>query len=176
MTLLTRLSRLLQADVHALLDRIEEPEALLKQAVREMDAVLEEDRRRLRAHELERGLLGDRRNSLLALLPQLAEELDLCFALERQDLARSLIRRRLETEQALSTLARKDAALETECSRLREQIADHALQLDQIRQRAELMACARPEPGDRLNREGAAVSERDVDIAWLREQQLRSRP
>ena len=37
MTLITRLSRLFRADFHAVLDRIEEPETLLRQAIREME-------------------------------------------------------------------------------------------------------------------------------------------
>ena len=40
MALITRVSRLFQADFHAVLDRIEEPEVLLRQAVREMEEEL----------------------------------------------------------------------------------------------------------------------------------------
>ena len=40
MALIKRLSRLFAADLHAVLDQIEEPEALLKQAVREMEEEL----------------------------------------------------------------------------------------------------------------------------------------
>ena len=39
MALINRLSRLFKADFHAVLDQIEEPELLLKQAIREMEAV-----------------------------------------------------------------------------------------------------------------------------------------
>ncbi len=49
MALITRLARLFQADVHAVLDRIEEPLVLLQQAVREEDvevAFLREKERR----------------------------------------------------------------------------------------------------------------------------------
>ena len=37
MPIINRISRLFTADLHAVLDRIEEPEALLKQAIREME-------------------------------------------------------------------------------------------------------------------------------------------
>ena len=40
MALINRFSRLFTADMHAVLDRIEEPDALLKQAVREMEEEL----------------------------------------------------------------------------------------------------------------------------------------
>ena len=46
MALITRLTRLFEADFHAVLDRIEEPELQLKQAVREMRLALDQDRQR----------------------------------------------------------------------------------------------------------------------------------
>ena len=48
MALVTRLSRLFQADFHAVLDRIEEPDLQLKQAVREMQFALDQDQQRLK--------------------------------------------------------------------------------------------------------------------------------
>ena len=46
MALVTRLSRLFQADFHAVLDRIEEPDLQLRQAVREMQFALDQDQQR----------------------------------------------------------------------------------------------------------------------------------
>ena len=40
MTLITRLGRLFRADMHAVLDGLEEPTMLLRQAVRDMEDVL----------------------------------------------------------------------------------------------------------------------------------------
>jgi phage shock protein A len=48
MALVTRLSRLFQADFHAVLDRIEEPDLQLRQAVREMQFTLDQDQQRLK--------------------------------------------------------------------------------------------------------------------------------
>ena len=47
MALITRLSRLFQADFHAVLDRIEEPDIQLKQAIREMQIELQQNEQRL---------------------------------------------------------------------------------------------------------------------------------
>ena len=46
MALVTRLSRLFQADFHAVLDQIEEPDLQLRQAVREMQIALDHDLQR----------------------------------------------------------------------------------------------------------------------------------
>ena len=48
MVLITRLARLFRADVHAVLDRIEEPLLLLQQAVREMEADLADNEKQLK--------------------------------------------------------------------------------------------------------------------------------
>ncbi len=55
MALINRISRLFKADFHAVLDQIEEPEMLLKQAIREMEDDLAETEQRIRvcAHEQE---------------------------------------------------------------------------------------------------------------------------
>ena len=55
MALINRFSRLFRADLHAVLDRIEEPTILLKQAVREMEDDVNQDERNLKIfeHELE---------------------------------------------------------------------------------------------------------------------------
>ena len=68
MALINRVSRLLRADLHAVLDRVEEPEVLLRQAVREMDAALAEDRRRARLMTHEQTQLGARERDTLPLL------------------------------------------------------------------------------------------------------------
>ena len=55
MVLINRISRLFKADFHAVLDRIEEPEQLLKQAIRDMedDLANTEQRISLCAHDHE---------------------------------------------------------------------------------------------------------------------------
>ena len=76
MALVNRFSRLFTADFNALLDRIEEPEVLLKQAVRDMQHELDELKRRgaaldQAARQLERESAALARNER-----QIGEELD----------------------------------------------------------------------------------------------------
>ena len=52
MTLIARVSRLFRADLHAVLDRVEEPDLVLRQAVREMEEDLARDGRRADALDL----------------------------------------------------------------------------------------------------------------------------
>ncbi|OOZ38928.1 hypothetical protein BOW53_13550 [Solemya pervernicosa gill symbiont] len=48
MALINRVTRLFRADMHAVLDRIEEPEVLLRQSIREMEEALADDEQQLR--------------------------------------------------------------------------------------------------------------------------------
>ncbi len=83
MALVTRLTRLFQADFHAVLDRIEEPELQLRQAVREMQFALEQDRQR-GAFAARGKQLGKRRHT--GRLKALDQELDICLAAKRTTL------------------------------------------------------------------------------------------
>ena len=70
MALITRLSRLMRADLHAVLDRVEEPEVLLRQALREMQEELARDQQRQR-------LLGRERDQLDARAAELEQALEI---------------------------------------------------------------------------------------------------
>ena len=76
MALINRMSRLFTADVHAVLDRIEEPDVLLRQAIREMEEELALSEQRVRVLEHEREALGDRQRKVQAALTELGEQLD----------------------------------------------------------------------------------------------------
>ena len=90
MALITRVSRLFRADIHAVLDRMEEPELLLKQAVREMEQQI-----------------AGRRHDLGQRLQETQEEMDLCFDTGNESLLRALLKRKLETERFAKFLDRK---------------------------------------------------------------------
>jgi len=73
MALITRISRLFKADFHAVLDQIEEPGQLLKQAIRDMEDELAttEQRITLCAHDQE--VLSVRRGELEGSLGEIDE-------------------------------------------------------------------------------------------------------
>src|SRR5688572_29874310 len=114
MALINRMSRLFTADVHAVLDRIEEPDALLKHAVREMEEELARNEQRARALEHEHESLGERQHKTTALLRELGEQLDVCFESRNDELARKVIKRRLETERLERQIVERRAALAKE--------------------------------------------------------------
>ena len=100
MTVINRLSRLFKADVHAMLDRIEEPPLLLQQALRDMAQALAVNERRLKLLTDEETVLTQQHADSGAAAAEIQHELDLCLSAERDDLARGLLRQRLTRERA----------------------------------------------------------------------------
>ena len=177
MALITRVTRLFRADLHAVLDRIEEPDVLLKQAVREMEEALSRDEQRLRGLTQERGQLAAREADLDRSLGEIDEELDICFASDKDDLARALIKRKLEAERLRKLVARKREALDASLSGLRERVGENRARLEAMRQKAELLAEEDDSrrPDDPWLAPDISVRDEDVEVAYLREKQKRGR-
>ena len=91
MALVNRISRLFTADFHAVLDRIEEPEQLLKQAIRDMEDELVAAEQRIRVCSHEQDGIVIRKTELSEKLREIEGELDLCFGSKKHSLARSLM-------------------------------------------------------------------------------------
>jgi phage shock protein A len=177
MALITRVSRLFQADFHAVLDRIEEPEVLLRQAVREMEEELASDEQRSRILKHEQGQLTARETDLEQTLQELDEQLDICFDSGNDDLARASIKRKLETQQYCKGLARKRQALQETLDDLDTRLRENRSRLESMRQKAELLAeeTARARPADNWTIPDITVRDEDVEVALLREKQQRRR-
>jgi phage shock protein A len=175
MALITRVSRLLRADLHAVLDRMEEPEVLLRQAVREMEDELARERQAAKLMRHEHARLVARESELERTVAEIDEQLDVCFASAKDDLARTLVRRKLETQQ-LSRLAssRRETLGET-LAALDARLTENEAQLEGMRQKVELLS--EDEDHGSAERTGpapdVAVRDEDVEVALLREKHRR---
>ncbi len=178
MVMISRISRLFQADLHAVLDRIEEPQVSLRQAVREMEQVLTQDQQRSRLLQQEQRQLSSRQDKLQQDLQRIGEELEVCFQSDKEDLARKLIRRQLETRQLFSFLAEKRNTLEHSIAEFRTRLEQNQGHLDSMRQKMELLSSEDQAvyPEDDWNLPDYRVADEDVEVAFLREKQKRSQP
>ncbi len=180
MALVNRLSRLFKADFHAVLDRIEEPEQLLKQAIRDMEDELSATEQRIGLATHEQDGIARRRAELEQKLARIEDELDLCFASKKQDLARSLIRKKLEGQRFLARLESSHAGNDRALGKVREQFDADRASLEGLKQKAELFAQRVPgEHGQALAdvawmARDLAVSDDEIEVAFLREQRARS--
>jgi phage shock protein A len=179
MALINRISRLFKADFHAVLDHIEEPEVLLRQAIREMEDDLAGTERRIRNCEHDQKTLAARKSEVDGSLAGIDEELDLCFASNKDDLARSLIRRKLEAERLAKSLGSRHAASEKCLVEQRAILDENRATLEGLRQKAELFSQRPPATNASefddirwLERE-FRVTDDEVEIAYLRETDAR---
>ncbi len=175
MALMTRFARLLRADAHAVLDRLEEPETLLRQAIREMEEELNGATQELKCGELDERQSQSRRYEVDAQLQRLVGELDLAFAADSTALVRNLLRRRLEQERIGRHLDQRLAALAEALSQRRRDVEAQRQRLEALRQKAALFdsEAAANEPGV-VSAADFVVTDEDVELALLRERQQRS--
>lgn len=176
MALITRLSRLFQADFHAVLDRIEEPDIQLKQAVREMEFDLQQDEQALGLLQHEAEQLSVCIEESEVKLTAFDEELDICFSAKKDDLARDLIRRKLETDAIRANARKQIKSINANTEKLRQRIDEHRQQLDNMRQKLDLLV----DEDKRSDFHNPAwpgadtVRNEDIEIAFLREKQRRA--
>ncbi len=182
MALITRISRLFKADFHAVLDQIEEPEALLKQAIRDMEDDLASTEQRIKLYTHDQEALTQRKGELEGAIAEYSVQLDLCFESGKDELARNIIRRKLEAERLLKRLNTKHAANAKYLAEQRSMLENNDATLESLRQKAELFAQHAPAHGSAdsefddiswMARE-MAVGDDEVEIAYLRERNLRS--
>jgi len=175
MALVNRLSRLFQADFHAVLDRIEEPDIQLKQAVREMQLALDQDEQRLNLLQHETEQLNKADIAASEALLTFDEELNICLAAEKEDLARDLIRRKLTSEKQQLSIKQQSEIIESQIKRLDKQINQQHQQLTSMKQKLELLV-------DDENRgvigqfsHADNIRTEEIEIALLREKELREK-
>ena len=153
MTVINRLSRLFKADVHAMLDRIEEPPLLLQQALRDMAQALAVNERRLKLLTDEEAVLTQRHADSAAAAAEIQHELDLCLSAERDDLARGLLRQRLTGERAQAQLKPRLDPLRRQLIELRAELTTPQSELAETQRKAELISAETPtgDPGGGFN-------------------------
>ncbi len=174
MALVNRLTRLFQADFHAVLDRIEEPDLQLKQAVREMQFALEQDRQRQKLLQHEANRLERDRDATAATLATLDEELDICLAANKDGLARDLVRRKLAAARRADAIERQLDGIGEQIATLEKQIDEQAEQLAGMQQKLELLVADDAREHGPSADFADAIRNEEIEIALLREKQRRT--
>jgi len=176
MALIRRIGRLFRADFHAVLDRVEEPEILLRQAIREMEEDIARDQQQIGRYQRQCEQLDAKALELERLRQTLNEQLEACFEADNEDLARPLMRRRLETERTQQGLDRRREQLSSVLQGLSKRLDDHRAQLDGTRQKAELYdrQARDEEPLEPWAGTDLQVRDEDVEVALLQARRQRT--
>ncbi len=177
MALITRVTRLFTADLHAVLDRLEEPDVLVKQAIREMEDELASRETRLRWLDHEHAQLTRQSVDMNAALDAIAQQLGVCFGSNEDALARPLIKRRLETQHLIGRLATRLSANTQARVEETANVENNRRDLDSMRQKAEVLldeAGSSRGTSAGYTRLDTTVTEADIEVELLREKQARA--
>ncbi len=174
MTLMNRFARLFKADVNALLDNLEEPELILKQALRDMQASLDKQQKQLKltAHNLNQYESSVKSNS--DSLTKIKSEIQLCLDACNETLARNLIRKKLNLEAQLKTHAEQIKQLTDSKQILEKSITEKQQSITEIQHKVEIFS---HNPGfEKPNhqhqnfrpQQQTLITSEDVDVELLR--------
>ena len=183
MALITRISRLFRADFNAVLDRIEEPDVLLKQALREMKENIYSDSHQLKLFINEYSQIEGKIKELDKDVKQINQQLDICFESNETDLARSQIKRKIEIQRYDKHLKYRFSTMDKKITELTSRINENKTRLTVMQQKLELFVNEEAQTiGDECFSNShfnshsnlrIIINEDEIEIALLREKQAR---
>jgi phage shock protein A len=171
MALINRVARLFKADAHAVIDQLEEPDLLLQQALREMQVIARESEDRLASLSQRSAALRKAIDDTERDVASCGDELDVCFAADDDDLARTVLRKRLQFERHVTALEQELDAVGDDLAAQESVLRDQQLACEELEQKARIIA--RPEARANAPVTGTVTAD-DVEIAFLAEKQRRA--
>ena len=170
MSILTRISRLFKADIHGILDTLEQPEIILQQSVRDMQSEIDKVEMTISELDNQQGKLEQKHQNLSTVIEELQDQLQFCLRENNELLAKSVIRKKLQANLSLQELSRQLANI-SEAKKLTIKETDERKEkLQAIRdklalftEKIELNDCA---SSTDLN---TSITQDDVELAFLYE-------
>ncbi len=174
MPILNRVSRLLTADLHAVLDRLEEPQAQLQQALREMHELVGEMQQDQQHKASQLAALAEQQRQLASQHEATQAELELCLNANQESLTRTVMRRRLVIERSQAAVSRQLHEGQQQLDKLNKILTSHQQELQELTHQADLASqVAATEAAPSLSTYSQQVTEADIDLALLAEQNNR---
>jgi phage shock protein A len=169
MRLIDRLTLLVKADAHGVLEQLEERTLLAKQHLREAELELVHKRACAEAMEDEARRLDEEAVRLERECSALDEDVELALAKDEQELARFSVRRLLPRQRAALELRRRIAEIGERRQRLVEKLSSQEHEYEELQRqvRARLAAARREEKGASWCGPEVAADE-EVEIELLR--------
>ena len=174
MAIARRLSTLLTADIHAVIDLAEDPLALLKQAMRDMESEIESQQSLLESYIQNNDGLHTLLNTLHSECKKANKDLNLCFKSDSQNLIRVQIKNKLHlekrsqnTQSSLEQMQKQIDALTTQLENNRNVFEDMQLKSKSLLIESQLTEA--PEKNSYF----CDISEHEIDIALLHERSIR---
>ena len=170
-----RLTTLIKADAHGVVDALEERSLLLRQHVREAELELLQKRARVEALTEEEARLRDELERCARRMAALDEDIALALDGEKEELARFAIRRMIPERRDLAALEAQIAEVDETRAKLAERLEEQEHQFEALRQRARAhLAEATRCEGDLQGLGEPMVADEEVELELLRRRQQRA--
>jgi len=135
MHILKRIARICKADIHAMMDQLEDKELLLKQYLRDMAVALEQKEVRQKKLNQSRHQAAQRLAHVNQDIEKIEQDLEVALFRDRDDIARLLIRRLRPLTGLRSDMQHFVGALDSEIAHFQESIDRQRHQYERLQQR-----------------------------------------
>jgi phage shock protein A len=166
-----RLSRLIQADAHGILESLEDRALLLKQHLREADLELQRKRARLATLDDEEQRLRDDAKRLDEAIRRLDEDTRLALAGEREDLARFAIGKLLPKRAEVAALQSRIEEVRGERESLAPKLATQEVEYEELRGRVRQQLAADSHGADSEACPEWRAADEEIEMELLRRTQ-----
>ena len=171
MGIIRRISTLVKADAHGVVDAVEDRSLLLRQHLREAELELHRKRARLEAIDSEAKTLTEERKRTEATLVRLEEDITLALEGDKEELARFAIKKAIPLKRRLAHIGHRLEEGASERERLVEVLEQHEDEFQELRSRvkAHLSQRAAAERGDAMDPYyEPVVADEEVELELLR--------
>jgi len=168
-----RLTLMVKADAHGVLEQLEERSLLAKQHLREAELELDRKRARCEALEEEARRMREEDARLSAEIAALDEDVELALAGDKDELARFSVRKLLPKRRALEELRQRGAEVEDERQRLQSRLTAQEAQLDTLKRRVRSQLAAERHV-DAAGAPELPAADEEVELELLRRRTARA--
>ncbi len=175
MAIVKRILNLFKADVHYVLDHLEEPQLALEQAIRDMEEAVEiQELQSLETHQ-KSVQVAARLQDCQKNLQDLDQHVDECFKASNEDLARIAIKKRLASHKQFVQLSQLDQQLMQQKQETLTQLERQKDQLRSMKEKATFFRDVnREEHAEKASEFYSDVSSEEIELHFLREKSRRS--
>jgi phage shock protein A len=168
MKLIDRITTLMKADAHGVLEQLEERSLLAKQHLREAELELTRKRARCEALEDESRRVAEEADRLAMEIESLDEDVELALRGEKEELARFSVRKLLPKRRALEQLRQRGAEIGEERQRLQGRLDAQDAELEQLKRQVRARLAADRDPGTGGSVAELPAADEEVELELLR--------
>lgn len=172
MSILTRISRLFKADIHGILDNLEQPEIILQQSIRDMQNEVDKAEIIISELDMQQAKFEQKHQSLKIALKELHSQLQFCLQENNESLSKSVIRKKLQVDSSLKELAGQLANILEEKKLKTSETEERKERLQVIRDKLALFTEKTSFNESTLAADlNSGITQDDIELAFLYEKQ-----